>query len=102
MEFIYKFLSCFEKPDSEDTGIPDLKIPLLISKVSEDETTIVAKDKPTLLQIARKVLSKKTDVSNIIIDGDYIKVGNTKIYIETLRIDDHVRYTCNIVYAHIH
>ena len=105
MELLKKFLSCFETVDvdPEDTGIQDLQIPLLISKVSEDETTVVARDKHTLLQIVKKIMSKRhTGEVEVFLDGDYIKIGVSKFFIETIRIDEMVRYSCNIVYAHVH
>jgi hypothetical protein len=104
MEYFKNFFSCFDsdKPyDPEDTNIKDLKIPLLISKVSEDETTIVAKDKQTLLKIVKKVVDKKfrNVHKNFEIDDEYIKIDNAKFFIEKLQIDETVRYSCNIVYT---
>ncbi len=103
---LYTFIKCFDSPTSgeeENTNIESLKIPLLSSKHTQDDHTIVcSKTKATIVQIVSLILKKR----NIIIDNIYIKDDDliispegkepTSYHIENIRVDDVVRFSCKI------
>lgn len=91
--------------DTNDTFITtqkeELTVPLLSSKCSNDEATVVAKHKPMIVHIASLLLKKQGIlVSNIFLQGEnlVIESGENKssFFIETIRMDDVVRFSCTI------
>ena len=102
---LYGYIKCFDLPSSEEetTNIESLKIPLLSSKHTQDDHTVVcSKAKGTIVQIVSLILKKR----NIIIDNIYIKDDNLIIspegkdplsfHIENIRVDDVIRFSCKI------
>lgn len=100
----YSFFRCFDTNEAQISSEihESLKIPLLSSKHTTDETIINSKNKPMIVQLVSLVLKKKNIlVSNIFIDGDNLIVevdGSParSFLIETLRVEGVVRFSCTI------
>jgi hypothetical protein len=105
-EKIKSYIYCTEenKEPEPSPKIDDLKIPLLSTKHSNDETTVVAKNRHIIVQLVSLILRKRSiTFSNIFIEGDYliIEMEKTKFcsfFVEAIKVDDTMRFSCTITF----